>query len=147
VKTLPRVIEALLEQESESRAVSSLSGTVSTPYDHDYGMVMVPRAVANQHYLSNSGTYPRPIVHPVYQKHHHESNHIQHNIFFQLNSGATYYWDDQTGNNMLLKEDEEKKELAQKVKELEFRLANQKEKYNDMKQDLRDEREMHLNVI
>jgi hypothetical protein len=48
---------------------------------------------------------------------------------------------------MLLKEDEEKKELAQKVKELEFRLANQKEKYNDMKQDLRDEREMHLNVI
>jgi len=38
-----------------------------------------------------------------------------------------------------MKELEEKKELAQEVKELEFCLANQKEKYDDMKQDLRDE--------
>jgi hypothetical protein len=40
-----------------------------------------------------------------------------------------------------MKELEEKKELAQEVKELEFCLANQKEKYDDMKQDLRDEKE------
>jgi hypothetical protein len=36
---------------------------------------------------------------------------------------------------------EEKKELAQKVKELEFLLANQREKYDDMKQELRDTKE------
>ena len=40
-----------------------------------------------------------------------------------------------------MKELEEKKELAQEVKELEFCLANQKEKYDDMKQDLRDANE------
>jgi hypothetical protein len=142
MKTLPRVIKAPLEQESESRAVSSLSGTVATPY----GMVMVPHVVANRHNLSNSATYSRPIVHPIYQNHHNESNHIQHNIFIQPNSisnidGANYYWDDRTGNDMLLKQAEEEKELAQKVKELEFCLANQKEKYDDMKQDLRDAKE------
>jgi hypothetical protein len=40
-----------------------------------------------------------------------------------------------------MKELEEKKEWAQKVKELEFCLANQKEKSDDMKQDLRDANE------
>jgi hypothetical protein len=120
VKTLPRVIEAPLEQESESRAVSSLSGTVSTPYDHENGMAMVPHVVPNRPNISNSGSYPRNVVHPIYQNHHHESNHIQRNIFVQLNSisnidGGAYYWDNRHVNNMILKEDEEKKELAQKV--------------------------------
>ncbi len=55
--------------------------------------------------------------------------------------GGAYYWDNRHDNNMILKEDEEKKQLAQKVKELEFHLANQKEKYDDMKQDLRDAKE------
>jgi len=146
VKALPRVIEAPLEQESESRAVSSISGTVLTPYDRDNGMAMVPHVVTNRPSLSNSGSYPRNVVHPIYQNHHHESNHIQRNIFVQPNSlsnidGGAYYWDNRQVNNMLLKDDEEKKELAQKVKELEFRLANQKEKYDDMKQDLRDAKE------
>jgi hypothetical protein len=40
-----------------------------------------------------------------------------------------------------MKELEEKKEWARKVKELEFCLANQKEKSDDMKQDLRDANE------
>jgi hypothetical protein len=126
--------------------VSSLSGTASTPYDRDNGMTMVPHVVTNRPNLSNSGSYPRNFVHPIYQNHHHESNHIQGNIFVQPNSisnidGGTYYWDNSHVNNMLLKDNEEKKELAQKVKELEFRLANQQEKYDDMKQDLRDAKE------
>jgi len=146
VKTLPRIIEAPLEQESESRAVSSLSGTASTPYDHVNEMAMVPHVIPNRPNINNSGSYPRNVVHPIYQNHHHESNHIQRNIFVQPNSmanidGGAYYWDNRHVNNMILKEDEEKKQLAQKVKELEFHLANQKEKYDDMKQDLRDAKE------
>ena len=59
-----------------------------------------------------------------------------------ISTGCCYGpgWSNYTGND-LMKEVEEKRELAQKVKDLEFRLANQKEKYDDMKQDLRDAKE------
>jgi len=38
----------------------------------------------------------------------------------------------------LIKAVEEKKELESKVKELELRLASQKEKYDDIKEDLKE---------
>jgi BMFP domain-containing protein YqiC len=51
---------------------------------------------------------------------------------------SNYYWDDRNNSNVLIKAVEEKKELESKVKELELRLASQKEKYDEMKEDLRD---------
>ena len=85
----------------------------------------------------------RQTIHPIYENHHHESNHIQRNIILHQASGyniglLNYYWDDRNNNNVLMKAVEEKKELEMKVKELELRLASQKEKYDDMKEDLRD---------
>jgi len=43
-----------------------------------------------------------------------------------------------------LKHIEEKKELSQKVKELEYCLASQKEKYDDVKEELRDAKTVHI---
>jgi hypothetical protein len=131
-RALPRVIEAANEQETESRAVSSLSGTIPKTYEREKVMDIVPHNNNQQQ-----------TIHPIYENHHHESNHIQRNIFFNQPSGyniglSNYYWDDRNNSNVLMKAVEEKKELESKVKELELRLAAQKEKYDDMKEDLRD---------
>jgi len=157
---LPNSIDA---EESVSRAVSSLSGTVVKGSVTSEGNERLPTIIDGQRYnapvseeiipcvVAPTGTVPttsryqNPFMNPIYLNHHQQSNNIQRNIFVQPRSLAnieptTYYWDDRTGND-LMKELEEKRELAQKVKDLEFRLANQKEKYDDMKQDLRDAKE------
>jgi hypothetical protein len=131
-RALPRVIEAANEQETESRAVSSLSGTIPMTYEREKAMDIVPH-----------NNQLRQTIQPIYENHHHESNHIQRNIILHQASGyniglSNYYWDDRNNNNVLMKAVEEKKELEMKVKELELRLASQKEKYDDMKEDLRD---------
>jgi len=65
-RALPRVIEAANEQETESRVVSSLLGTIPMTYEHERVMDIVPH-----------NNNQRQTTHPIYENHHHESNHIQ----------------------------------------------------------------------
>jgi hypothetical protein len=59
-----------------------------------------------------------------------QSNHIQRNIIVQ-----PYHYGIQSGIN---EHHEERKEWESKVKELEMKLAHQKERYDEIKQDLRE---------
>jgi hypothetical protein len=154
---------SITAEESESRAVSSLSGTVVNGSVSSVGIERLPTIIDGQAYnapvseeiipcvvaptgtVATTSRYQNHFMNPIYLNHHQQSNNTQRNIFVAPRSltniePTTYYWDDRNGND-LMKELEEKRELAQKVKDLEFRLANQKEKYDDMKQDLRDAKE------
>jgi hypothetical protein len=107
----PKSIEA---QETESRAVSLLSGSVTTCYDGTVSEEIIPRVVAPRAYdgtvseeiipcvvaprvnVPTTSKYPNPFMHPIFQNHHHQSNHIQRNIFVHPHSMAnieptTYY--------------------------------------------------------
>ena len=61
-----------------------------------------------------------------------QSNHIQGNIIVQ-----PYHYDLQSGIN---EHNEGRKEWESKVKELEMKLVHQKERYDEIKQDLREVR-------
>jgi hypothetical protein len=99
----PKSIEA---QETESRAVSSLSGTVTTRYHGTVGKEILPRivdpwaydgtvseeiipcVVAPRAKVPTTSKYPNPFMHPIYPNHQHQSNHIQRNIFVNPHSLA-----------------------------------------------------------
>jgi len=89
----PKSIEA---QETESRAVSLLSGSVTTCYDGTVSEEIIPCVVAPRVNVPTTSKYPNPFMHPIFQNHHHQSNHIQRNIFVHPHSMAnieptTYY--------------------------------------------------------
>jgi hypothetical protein len=93
---------------------------------------VVPHVVAPQQNVQRGSTYGQQLLHPIYQNHHHELNHIERNIFVHPHTvsnidAGKYYWEDRNSNTFVMKQMEEKKELAQKVKELEFLLASQRE--------------------
>jgi hypothetical protein len=145
----PRIIRGSTEQDNTSRSVSSLTSTAPFGNDDESKLNLIPRIGMTHHHSGSSVCYPRPMVHPVYNNHHHESNHYQRNIFVQpptvSNIESSYYtYDDRTNSDVILKHIEEKKELSQKVKELEYRLASQKEKYDDVKEELRDAKTVHI---
>ena len=130
----PRIIRGSTKQDNTSRAVSSLSSTAPFGNDDESKLNLIPRIGMTHHHSGSSVCYLWPMVHPVYNNHHHESNHYQRNIFVQppteSNIESSYYtYNDRT---------KEKKGLSQKVKELEYHLASQKEKYDDVKEELRD---------
>jgi len=104
---LPRVIEATNEPETESRAVSSLSGTIPITYERDRRMDIVPHIVGNRLNLESGNNNQQQTTHPIYENHHHESNHIQRNIIFnqpsRYNIGlSNNYWDDRNNANTLM---------------------------------------------
>ncbi len=83
-------------------------------YDHEEGMDMDPHVAAKRKNSGSSINYQWQIMHPIYQNHHHESNHIQLNIFVHLHTmtnvdSSHYYWDERNSNEMLLKQMEEQK--------------------------------------
>jgi len=105
-----------------SGTVSSISGLVSEKeiLVPDRELAIMPQQLATAQY--------QRIV-PQYSM---QSNHIQRNIIVQ-----PYHYDLQSGIN---EHNEERKEWESKVKELEMKLAHQKERYDEIKQDLREVR-------
>jgi hypothetical protein len=139
----PRIITGGSKQDNTLRAASSLSSTAPFTNDDKSKMNLIPRIGMSHHHSGSSVCYPRPMMHPIYNNHHHKSNHFKRNIFVHpqtvSNIESSYYsYEDRNNSDLLLKHIEEKKELSQKVKELEYHLASQKEKYNDIKEELRD---------
>jgi hypothetical protein len=105
-----------------SGAVSSISGLVS-----EKEIIVPNRELAIMPQQSATAQYQRIV--PQYSM---QSNHIQRNIIVQ-----PYHYDLQSGIN---EHNEERKEWESKVKELEMKLAHQKERYDEIKQDLREVR-------
>jgi hypothetical protein len=110
----PKSIDA---EESESRAVSSLSGTVGKgsvgtvsnerlpsiidrpAYNAPVSEEIIPCVVAPRANVPTTSIYQTSFMNPIYHNHHHQSNYIQRNIFVHPRSltniePTTYYWDD-----------------------------------------------------
>jgi hypothetical protein len=141
LKELPPIMEATIDPDSSSRAISSLSGAC-LKYDNEVqDLASTSKAMAIRHPSAVGMHYPGTVCNPIYQNHHHKMMNFQCNIIVHptLPGGSmvNYMWDE-CNNDVLTRQIEEKKEMALKIKELEYRLETQKEKYEAVKEDLRD---------
>jgi hypothetical protein len=117
-----------------STTISSLSGLVSEG-DH----IHLSRAMA----LNPQQQFPNTTISAVHPHYNMQSNHIQRNIIFNptpgvviqpfLNMPHPYAYESEISRQF-----EERKEWENKVKDLQLQLAYQKERFDDIKKDLRE---------
>jgi hypothetical protein len=137
---LPPEITTLPENSSMSGNVSSISGMVmsndvSIGNNARVSEAVVPYLPGGNHpIIEHSRTERNIIVHPPFGN----RDTFLPNYYKERNATCIQPYSSESVHNASAKLVEEKRELMLKVKELEFRLETQKEKYDDIKEDLKE---------